>query len=351
MATQSRSRVSPGTPTLEQAFVRLVLLASPLLLLYLLGMGAVVILARDGWRLLALVIGLSGLVGLLRLLGGCIVEVPYLQAVILSQRNNLRLEALLKGFHLRAPLLYKRLAQVSLRPSEGELVLQHVAVQGGPLLTLRVPYTLRPVISQHAHVLPRTNLGEAFHTRDLRMIGFLFLAHSQPERWRQVSTNEIEGALRTFLKGVQIAELYDPLGQPRDTGELIRRLDVHLATTVEPGLGFNVHIHAVEILDGEKSGMLAWYQHWIQLQQLAGLTQNLTPEQALVMAELFERLAGTGGHGGTDPALYLLLSQIGYNNNKGPGGESPPRAQWQPQEPPPLRPSRGRTTGPDRPAA
>src|SRR5215218_3988694 len=187
MATPANRRVSPKTPTLEQALIRLLLYAGPVVFLYLLGLGALVVVAQDCWRLLVLIIGALLLVSLLRRFGNWLVEVPYQQAAVLSQRNNLRLEGLLKGFYVRPAFLYNRLAQVPLYPSEGELVLKNAALRDGPPLTLRVVYTLRPALPFGVNVLPRTRAGEAVQTRDQKMLGLLLLAQRQPERWQQVS--------------------------------------------------------------------------------------------------------------------------------------------------------------------
>jgi len=250
-----------------------------------------------------------------------IVEVPFLQAEIVSDRNSLERGAWMKGYHLWLPILYQRISRVRLFPSNASLEMYQVRMRGGPPQTIQVGYSIRPSLPLNTPTLPRKNVPPEIVERDRRVCGFLNYSIILPEVWQGYSSKLIERNLRVCLEKLQLCQVHDPIG--RDTfltSELHNRLNAHLAATVEQAVGFSVTINSVTVLGPNDAGMRAWWQHRQQMSALSDEAATMTQEQMLFMAEISKILGGERS-AGTDPAILLVLSQLFGGQ---PGAPKPP---------------------------
>ncbi|MDQ2806954.1 MAG: hypothetical protein M3Z04_08605, partial [Chloroflexota bacterium] len=242
-----------------------------------------------------------------------VIEVPYLQAQIIVERNRQRLGALLAGAHLWLPALYPKINQVRLYPAERECLVEHIVMAGGPPQTVLLRFTLMPNLPHPApRTLPQQGISEAATAQQRRMIGFVNLAANDRERWAQLSQNVVERGMREFFFTLRVKELHDPQGRSvLPTAVLYARLTAHLLPLLQEELGHTLRVHAVEVRAVNDSGMTDWQQNLLQLQELSAATGNLTSQQVLLLGEMFKLLHGGPEGAGMDPAMLLLWGQGG----------------------------------------
>ncbi len=317
MATYSQRRVAhPAAQaafTFNQAQALRALIVAGQGLVYL-GLTLALGLALDGFARLFALIGALALAGPLAVV--CcprVIEVPYLQAQIIVERNRQRLGALLAGAHLWLPALYPKVNGVRLYPAERECLVEHIVMAGGPPQTVLLRFTLMPDLPHPApRTLPQRGISDAATARQRRMIGFINLAANLPERWAGLSQNVVEHGMREFFSTLRVNELHDPQGRSvLPTTVLYQRLTDHLRPLLQEELGHTLRIHAVEVRAVNDAGMTDWQQNLLQLQELSAATGNLTSQQLLMLGEMFKLLHGGLEGAGMDPAMLLLWGQGG----------------------------------------
>lgn len=340
MATYAQRRVSRPVAqpayTFNQAQALRALIVAGEGLVYL-GLTLPIIIALDGFARLFALIGALALAAPLAAVG-CprVIEVPYLQAQIIVERNRQRLGALLAGAHLWLPALYPKVSTVRLYPAERECVVEHIVMAGGPPQTVLLRFTLMPDLPHPApRTLPQHGISDAATAQQRRMIGFVNLAANDRERWEGLSQNVVERGMREFFSTLRVKELHDPQGRNvLPTAVLYARLTAHLQPLLQEELGHTLRVHAVEVRAVNDVGMTDWQQNLLQLQELSAATGNLTAQQLLLLGEMFKLLHGGSEGAGMDPAMLLLWGQGGG----GPRGTGNPT---QPSPPPSAAPTNG----------